>query len=352
MKKNYLLVVFFLLIPFVVQTAVINQIIASVGNIAITSFDIQQMRSFEEKISQKRPSSSEALTKLINMTSLLIIAEDSPEYYMDESELRKTINSMTNNPSDPNNEQRKQLYNTYSSLYRMMIRSDKVKRSLMFNNVNIKAEVNQPINVQESRNFYNKNKQQFKDSPFPKFDLTIFAVEASPRWSLSELTEVEEQMAQLAKALDTSNDFDALKKQFSSLRFTPYSGNTGLFTPDILILQKKIPDEILGIAMQNTLNLGTINIPIQKNKGIFIPQPIPFRNTGKSTYLTMKIIDLVQPKQLTFEQALLKVEELIRYQRAEKAVSKLIKERIEAGQITLTATDNSYRSVFREFNQK
>ena len=329
--------------------AVVNQIIVSVGSIAITSFDIARMRDFEAIIAQKRPTSNEALEKLITLSSLLVIAENNSDYYMDEVELRKQIGTMTNNPSDPNSPQRKKLYEDYSDLYRMLIRSDKVKKGLMFGDVHVKAEINKPIPIGESKSFYNKNKAQFKDSPFPKFNLIIFAVAASDKWTLTELSEVETKMQALAKDLDTSNNFNALKKKYSSLRFTAFSGATGLFTPDILILQKKIPDEILGIALQPSLNLGGAPIPIVKNKGIFIPQPIPFRSTGVSTYLTMKILDVVQPQQLSLDIALPRVEEMIKYERAEKAIDKSIKKRIAEGEITLTPSDNSYKNVFNKF---
>lgn len=330
-------------------SAVVNQVIVSVGDIAITSFDIQKMRDFDAVISQKKPSAKEALEKLISMASLLVIAEDYPEYYMDEAELRKAINNITNVSSDPTSGQRKKLYEEYSSLYRMTLRAEKVKGRLMYSDIKIKNVVTQPIPLKESQSFYNKNKNQFKDSPFPKFDLIIFAVESSPRWSLDELSKVEEKMAQLALDLDTSDDFKALKKKYSSLSFTQYSGRTDLFAPDVLILQKKIPDEILGIALQPSISFGPTTIPIKKNKGIYIPQPIPFRSTGKSTYLTMKIKNVVQPSQLTFDEALPRVEEIIKYQRAAKAIEKTIKERISEGQITLTPIDNTYNSVFKKF---
>ena len=156
-------------------------------------------------------------------------------------------------------------------------------------------------------------------------------------------------MQELAKDLDDSNNFNNLKKKYSSLRFTSFSGHTGLFTPDILILQKKIPDEILGIALQPSLNLGGAPIPITKNKGIFIPQPIPFRSTGVSTYLTIKILDVIQPSQLEFDAALPKVEEMIKFERAEKAIEKSIKKRIIFLEITLTPSDNTYQNVFNKF---
>lgn len=331
------------------SAAIVNQLIASVGHIAITSYDIQQMREFQFKIAQKRPSAAEALELLITMSALLVLSEENTEYYMDEVELRKTINTMTNDPADPNSKQRKKIYEDHSEIYRMTMRADKAKRSMMFGDVKIKDKINRPISPKEAQQFYKKHKNQFKDSPFPKFDVIIFAVESSPRWTLAELSEVEEKMQNLAKDLDTSSDFNAMRKKYSSLKFTSYSGRTGLFTPDILIMQKKVPDEILGIALQPSLNLGPVNIPIKKNIGIYIPQPIPFRSTGVSTYLTMKIMNVVQPSQLNFEEALPKIEEAIKYQRGEKAVQETIKERIAAGQITLTPVGKSYTTVFRKF---
>lgn len=348
--KKYILLLILFFFPIISSAAVINKVVASVGSIAITSYDIQKLREFDAIATGKKPSSQEALTKLITMSSLLVLSESYPEYYMDEAELRKQINNITNN-SDPTSKQRAELYNKYSSLYRMVLRSDKVKRGLMYGNAKIKADVAQPIPARESKNFYNKNKKQFKDSPFPKLDLIIFAVESSSKWGLSTLELVEKQMAEIAMDLDSSSDFKALKRQHPKLKFTSFSGRTGLFTPDILILQKKIPDEIIGIALQNVLNLGTTTIIVKKNTGIYIPQPIPFRSTGVPTYVTLKILDIIQPKQLSFAEALPRIEEILRYQRAEKAIDNMIREQIEEGQLTLTPVDNRYRSVFRNFNK-
>ncbi|MGL5956141.1 MAG: hypothetical protein ACRC0X_05995 [Brevinema sp.] len=348
MKKVILTIMVFGLFT-ITPAAVINQIIVSVGDIAITSYDIQQMRDFEEKISQKRPTANDALEKLISMAALLVVAESYPEYYMDETELRKNINAMTNNPSDPNSEQRKKLYEDHSEVYRMTLRSDKVKRGMMFNDLKVKETINKPIPLRESQNFYNQNKALFKDSPFPKFDLIIFAVESSPKWTLSELSTIEEQMQKLANDLNTSSDYNALRRKYSSLKFTSFSGRTGLFTPDILILQKKIPDEVLGISLEPVLNLGPVSIPMKRNTGIFIPQPIPFRSTGISTYLTLKIIDIIEPTQLTFDEALPQIEEAIKFQRGEVAVQESIKKRMIDGQITLTPSSNAYNTVLRKF---
>ncbi len=348
MKKHFLFIFIFVLAS-VSSANVVNQLIVSVGNIAITSFDIQQMRDFEAAIMNKRPSANEALEKLISMSALLIVAENYSEYYMDEAELRKNINNLTNNSSDPNSKQRKEIYEKYSEMYRMAIRSDKVKRGMMYSDIRVKETINKPISPTEARTFYNQNKSMFMDSPFPKFDVIVFAVESNPRWSLSELSTVEENMQLLAKDLDNSSDFNALRRKYPSLKFTSYSGRTGLFAPDILILQKKIPDEVLGIASQTSLNLGMTTINISKNKGIFIPQPIPFRSTGKPTYLTMKIMEIIQPSQLSLEEAMPRVEEGIKYQRAEKAIEDSIKRRISEGEITLTPSGNSYSSVLNKF---
>ncbi len=348
MKKIFLLISIFALVTLPSAT-VVNQLVASVGSIAITSYDVQQMRDFEAEIMNKRPTANEALEKLISMSALLVIAENYSEYYMDEAELRKNINSLTNNPSDPTSEQRKIVYEKYSEMYRMAIRSDKVKRGMMYSDIRVKESINKPIPDREARDFYNKNKEMFMDSPYPKFDLMIFAVESNPKWTLSELGAVEDSMQELAKDLDSSSDYNALRRKYSSLRFTAYSGRTGLFAPDVLILQKKIPDEVLGISLQPSLNLGMVNIPIKKNTGIFIPQPIPFRSTGNPTYLTMKIMDIVQPSQLSFDEARPKIEEGIKYQRAESAIEDSIKRRIAEGEITLTPVGNNYKNVFNKF---
>jgi len=346
MKKYLLLILFF---PNIISATIVNKVVASIGSIAITTYDIQMLRDFDAIATGERSTPNESLTKLITMSSLLVLSESSPEYYMDESELRKQINNITNNPSDPVSKQREELYKKFSSIYRMVLRSDKVKRGLMYSNIEIKNHISQPIPINESQSFYHKNKKQFKDSPFPKIDLIIFAVESSSKWGLSELESIEKQMAELAIDLDTSSDYRALKRKYSKLRFASYSGRTGLYTPDILILQKKVPDEIIGVSLQKVLNLGIHTITIQENKGIYIPQPIPFRSTGVPTYVTLKIMNIIQPKQLSFEASLPRIEEILRYQRAEKAIDKMIREQIKEGQLTLTPVDNKYQRVFRSF---
>ncbi|MGL4367448.1 MAG: hypothetical protein ACRCTQ_04115 [Brevinemataceae bacterium] len=349
MKKLLLVILFF---PLTIYSQVVNEVIASVGDIAITSYDIQRMRDFDSVITGKKTSSEEALHKLITMSSLLIISEQKPEYYMDEAELRRLVKNITNNSTDPAQEQKIELYNKYPDLYRLLLRTDKVKRGLMYGDPFIKQETSAPIPPKEAEDFYRKNKSLFKDSPFPKLDLIIFAVESSPKWKLSELENVENKMQELARDLDASNNFNTLKRKYNSLRFTSYSGATGLFTPDILILQKKIPEEIIGVALQKSINLGVSVINIRKNKGIYIPQPIPFKSTGTPTYLTFKILNIVQPQQLTFEESGPRIEEILRYQRAEKLIDELIRKRISEGMITLMQNTSSYKSVFNQFKKQ
>ncbi len=166
---------------------------------------------------------------------------------------------------------------------------------------------------------------------------------------MSELSDVETQMGEIAKELDKSSDYNAIRRKFPKLRFTSYSGNTGLFGPDVLILQKKIPEEILGISLEKTLQLGPTSIPIQRNKGIYIPIPIPMRASGISTYVTMKILKIEEPTQLSYTEALPKIEEAIKFQKAEAAINDSIKDRIKAGQITLTSQGKGYDSVFKKF---
>ncbi|MGL4676733.1 MAG: hypothetical protein ACRCWI_03595 [Brevinema sp.] len=347
--KKFILTILVFGIFTITPAAIINQVIVSVGDIAITSYDIQQMQDFEGKLVPTRPTANEALEKLISMAALLVVAESSSEYYMSEAELRNNIAATTNNPSDPSSEQRKKLYEDHSEIYRMTLRADKVKRGMIFTDLNVKSEINTPISLQESQKFYNQNRALFKDAPYPKFDLIVFAVEISPKWSLSELTTVEEQMQQLANDLNTSSDYNKLRRKYSSLKFTSFSGRTGLFDPEILMTQKKIPNEVLGISHQPVLDLGPIKIPMKKNTGIFIPQPIPFQSTGISTYLTLKIIEIIEPTQLSFDESLPKIEEMIKFQRGEAAVQKSIKKRITDGQITLTPSSNAYNNVLKKF---
>ncbi len=346
MKKLILLL---FAITATASAATVNQIVASVGKIAITSYDVQQLRDFDQKVTGKRPSANDALERLISMAALLSLSENNPDYYMDEIELRKTINSITNNPTDPTTEQRKKIYEEHSEIYRMAIRADKVKRGMMYLDLQVKQKLGDSIPAKESRDFYNKNKAAFKDSPFPKFDLIIFAVESDPKWSLSELADVETQMEEIAKCLDKSSDFNAIRRKFPKLRLTRYSGKTGLFGPDVLILQKRIPEEVLGISLEKSIQLGPVSIPIIKNKGIYIPSPIPLQSTGAPTYLTLKILRIDEPKQLTYEEALPQIEEILRMQKAEVAINDAIKERIKSGQITLNSLSKGYDSVFRKF---
>lgn len=346
MKKLLLLSIFYTGSIFA-QTSI--QTVATVGDIAITSYDIQQMRDFQQITTGKRPSANAALEQLIMMSSLLVLAENSPEYYMDEIEFRKTINNLTNNPSQPGAKQRADLYNKFPDIYGMNVKTDKVKRGMIFGDAHIKAAINTPITDKEKMNFYKQYKAELKDSPFPKMDLIIFAVEASSKLSLSQLSDIETQMANLATDLNTSSDFNAMRRKYSSLKFTKYSGRTGLFTPDILVQQKQIPEEILGLALQKSIPLGGEVIKIQPNKGIYIPQPIPLQSTGQATYLTFKILEIIAPRTLTYEEAVPKIEEAIRMQRAEVAIENYIRKQIQAGQITLTPTGNEYKSILQKF---
>ncbi|MGL4561797.1 MAG: hypothetical protein ACRCV0_05880 [Brevinema sp.] len=329
-----------------------NQIIVSVGDIAITSFDLKQMQGFDESISRQKISPENALKKLINTASLLVIADQYPEYYMDETELRKNINTLTNNSSDPSAKARRNVFIKYESIYRMFLRADKVRKGLIAGNIQIRNIMNQPIPPKEIKAFYNKNKAQLTDSPYPKLDLLLFAVETTPRLSLSDLEEIEKNLQSLANKLNSSSNEEQIRKEFGKkLKFTSYSGRTQLLTPDILILQKKIPDEVIGIALRDEIPLGPKTITITKNKGIYIPQPIPMQSTGKPTYIVLKILDIQEPQQLSLKDAEQKIEEIIRFQRGDQAIDDMIKTRIAEGQITLTPIDNQYNKIFKIFSK-
>ncbi|MGL4388519.1 MAG: hypothetical protein ACRCTJ_03905, partial [Brevinema sp.] len=204
-----------------------NKIIAIIGDTALTSFDINQMKGFELAISGNKISSEEALTKLINNASLLTFADNYPDYYMSEAELRKSINTLTNNPADPGAQERKNVLMKYENIYRLFLRADKVKKGLIGGNIHIRAEMNHPIPPNEIKDFYTKNKERFTDSPYPKLDLIIFAVETSPKWTLSDLEHTEDQLNKLSARLDSSSDTEKIRKEFSkTLKFTSYSGRT------------------------------------------------------------------------------------------------------------------------------
>lgn len=350
--KSKIILIGLLIISFKIYSQSNNKIVVSVGNIALTSYDIDQMKKFDSIISGQKVSSSEALTKLINMSALILIAMNQPEYYMDESELRKNINSITNNAADPTAKQRQEIYEQYPYIYRMFLRSDKVKKGLMAGNLQIRNEMNKPIPKNEVQKFYNENKNNLKDSPYPKLELVVFGTEVSPQADLAELENIELVMQQVAEKLNTTSDPSIIKKEFGKkVKFTSYSGRTKLLTPDILILQQKIPDEVIGIALRDSIPLGRTTLEIKKNKGIYIPQPIPIRSTQKSTYISLKILDIQEPKQLSFNEAKGKIEEILRYRKGEEAIEQIIKQRISEGQITLTPIDESYRKVFNTFNQ-
>ncbi|MGL4393798.1 MAG: hypothetical protein ACRCS8_01025 [Brevinema sp.] len=328
-----------------------NKIVTIVGDIAITTYDIDQMRGFEKLTTGSSMTSSAALTRLINMASLLTLAQSYPDYAMSEVELRKSINTLTNT-SDGSAKQRIEVLNKYESIYRMYLRADKVKKNLIGGNLQIRTAMNENLSENQMKAFYNQNKANFKDSPYPKLDLIVFGVEISPKWTLSDLENVESELARLAKTLDSSNNVSRIRRDFGkSLRFTAYSGRTELLSPEVLILQKKLPEEVIGIALRDEIPLGPNPIKIQRNKGIYIPQPIPMQSTGKPTYIVLKVLNIEQPQQLSFEDAKPRIEEILRYQKGEAAIDQMIKDRINQGQITLTPIDSSFNKVFRTFNK-
>ncbi|MGL5720854.1 MAG: hypothetical protein ACRCY4_00415 [Brevinema sp.] len=345
-----LMMVFLLLFSGTMSYAQI-QTILTVGNIPITTYDVEEMRQFLEATSGGRKSTTaESLEALLYQSSLVVIGADNPAYNMSESEFRRTLSYITNSSSQEGADQRREIYEKFPEIFRLAIRSDKTKRALMYGEPRIREVINVPTSEKEKRDFYNKNKKDMKDSPFPKLNVLVFATEVTDRFSLSQLNELEEDMQKLAQDLNTSSDYNALRRKYNKIRFTRYSGETGLFTPDILVLQKGLPEEIIGVALQKTLNLGVTNIPIVKNRGIYIPIPIPLRTTKRSIYLTFKVLDVVEPKELSYDEAAPRIDEILRSQRGEEAVRKLVAQRVRDGQVTLTlAEPGSYKPVIDKF---
>ncbi|MGL5722400.1 MAG: hypothetical protein ACRCY4_08375 [Brevinema sp.] len=327
------------------------QTILSVGNIPITTYDIDEMKQFLEATSGGRKSTTtEALEALLYQSSLVVIGADNPAYNMTESEFRRTLSYITNSSSQEGADQRREIYEKFPEIFRLAIRSDKTKRALMYGDPKVREVVNVPTSEKEKQDFYNKNKKDMKDSPFPKVNILVFATEISDRLTLSQLSELEEDMQKLGQDLNTSSDYNALRRKYNKIRFTRYSGETGLFTPDILILQKGLPEEVVGVALQKSLNLGITNIVVAKNRGIYIPIPVPLRTTKRSIYLSFKVLDIVEPKNLSYEEAAPRIDEILRTQRGEEAVRKLVAQRVRDGQVTLTlAEPGVYKSVIDKF---
>ena len=345
-----ILMLFLLLITGAMSHAQI-QTILTVGNIPITTYDIDEMKQFLEATSGGRKSTpADALEALLYQNSLVVIGVDNPAYNMTESEFRRTLAYITNSSSQEGADQRREIYEKFPEMFRLALRSDKTKRALMYGDTKVREIVNVPTSEKEKQDFYNKNKKDMKDSPFPKVNVLVFATEISDRLSLSQLSELEEDMKKLSQDLNTSSDFNALRRKYNKIRFTKYSGETGLFTPDILVLQKGLPEEIIGVALQKNLNLGATNIAIVKNKGVFIPIPVPLRTAKKSIYLSLKVLDIVDPKELSYEEAAPRIDEILRAQRGEEAVRKLVAQRVREGQVTITlAEPGVYKPVIDKF---
>ncbi|MGL5253856.1 MAG: hypothetical protein ACRC9L_02360 [Brevinema sp.] len=327
------------------------QTILTVGSIPITTFDVEEMRKFLEATGGgRKPTSTDALEALLYQNSLVVLGLDNPTYNMTETEFRRTLSYITNSSAQEGAEQRRQIYEKFPEMFRLAVRSDKTKRALMYGEASIREVVNVPTSEKEKQDFYNKNKKDMKDSPFPKVNAIFFATEISDRLSLSQLSEIEEDMKSLGQALNTSSDFNALRRQFNKIRFTRYSGETGLFTPDILVLQKGLPEEVVGIALQKTLNLGVTNISVVKNRGIYIPIPIPIQSSKRSIYLSFKVLDIIEPRNLSYDEAAPRIDEILRTQRGEEAVRKLVARRVKEGQVPLTlAEPGVYKSVIDKF---
>ena len=349
-SMHRLMMIFLLLLSGTISYAQI-QTILTVGNIPITTYDIDEMKQFLEATSGGRKvTPTEALEALLYQSSLVVIGTDNPTYNMTESEFRRTLSYITNSSSQEGADQRREIYEKFPEMFRLALRSDKTKRALMYGEPKVREVVNVPTSEKEKQDFYNKNKKDMKDSPFPKVNILVFATEISDKLSLSQLSELEEDMQKLAQDLNTSSDFNALRRKYSKIRLTKYSGETGLFTPDILILQKGLPEEVVGVALQKKLNLGATNITIAKNKGVYIPIPVPVRTAKKSIYLSFKVLDIVDPKELTYDEAAPRIDEMLRTQRGEEAVRKLVSQRVRDGQVTFTlAEPGAYKSVIDKF---
>ncbi len=344
MKHIWILILMFIALQG--RADVVNSIVANVGQYSISKLDIQKMSEFL----QISKSTNNAMIELIMAYSVFTSIENDDQIVFRDNEVDSIVKTLTNtnNTSDSMAKARQQLYHDYPDEYKLELKKNQIIRSLAYYKPDIKSSVDETISEKDMTNFYLKNKKYFINAPL--LDMYIISVPQPADVTLDKLDEIEQALAVLTNALKKSDDVTPLLEKYKNLlKPEPYSGRTG-FKPINEIYNAGCPEELINIALMQSIPMRSAPPLIVKNGTIIGYEKYLFKNSpNKIHYFIIKLINRKSETQSSFEDSRAAIENILKEDKLRTAIQKFIINKINHGEITVNIIDKSYEGVYDEF---
>lgn len=326
----------------------VNWIVAGVGFYSVTDFDIRRMLEFQKASGDAEATEKSAFRNLLISYGLLTLAAQDQIIDVNNAEIEEYIASITNitNAADPSMQFRLKLYQQFPELFKLQVQREQVARALIFYNEELKSQASAEVPLSAISNFYKENKEQLLEPPM--LDIIVFACTAPQNSTLDDLANFEAALKKIAERLAWSDDADYILDKYRWMKFTSYSGRTGL-KPAYDLLQAGYPEEVLNIPFMDRIPMPTGgDIIVKVGKVITFPQPIPLRATGKPTYLIIKIIAKEDMGPMPFAEAAPMIEMRLRQEMMDNVVENYVLGRLVSGSLFLQFMDSNRQSLYRE----
>ncbi len=340
-----------------------NWIIGQVGKYSITDYDLSQMVLFEKTMGKTNITKKNALKELLMTYAIFDFANQDEKYQVSESDIDKTIKSLTNVNEDEPVEtvrQRQKLYSQFPDALRMQLKKNRIMQTLFFYNETLKQKLNESPDETKMKKFYKDHPRLFLK--MPKVDIIAFVVKKNKNWSFDKLENVESSMREIASKLEKGKSADNIKKEYGKLKFESYSGRSGL--KDLRELNSAgYPQELILLPLQKTMKLPEMKevkgVPTYTGKQVnrkvgpgfvfYIGQPMPLRGKKGLYYVVLKVIKRVEPDKIPYEEVKSKIAMEMKNQHAVDILENMIRDKFKKKEIFISIFDKSYKGVYNEF---
>lgn len=343
-------VLLFLLIMTAGYSAVVNSIVASVGNYAITTYDIEKMNEFLIIGSggTKSQDPKAGLKELLYTYALYYLADKETKMTLSKGEIDSAIASITNNTntSDPGAAYRIKLFQEYPDQYRMKMKKSQIMRALAYYNRELKDKLGREVSEKEARDFYQKNQSNFMEPP--SVDMVVVLAPQPKDLSLDELDNYEKNLNLIADTLKkTDNVTNLIDKYKKGLSLDPVSGRTGML-PAFELIKNGIPEEIVFLSLTTNSIRSSKGMILIKNGAVVGPELYQFRKSPKPQYFIFKLIQRKTTSITPFEKVRQMVEFQIKDNKSEEIINQFIQDKVLKNEIKITIIDKNYEGAYNE----
>jgi|GEM_PF-2172174 hypothetical protein len=329
------------------HAAVVNSIVANIGQYSISRIDIQRMDEF---LKVSRTTNNDALTELILVYSIFSSIENDDQITFKEAEVDNTIKALTNtngNP-DPMAKSRLQLFLSFPDEYKLEIKKNQVIRTLTYYKPELKTIVDEIIPDSELKTYYLNNKKYFVNPP--QLDMYVLAVPQPPDASLDKLDEIERALCAVTNALRKTDDATPVVEKYKTLlNPEPYSGRTG-YRPIVEIFNSGCPEELINFALIPSIPLRSGPPLIVKNGTVIGYEKFMFKSSPRVVhYFIIKVLNKKLQEPMTFEESKSAIVNILKEEKIKSSLQKFIINKINRSEISVNIIDKSYEGVYNEF---